>query len=66
MQSGASREAVLVRRARVSCPHCGAPIDLARMRAHLREAHQVNSADLESTFLSARREARRASRSARR
>jgi hypothetical protein len=66
MQSGASREAILVRRARVTCPHCGTSIDLVRMRAHLREAHQVSSAELEATLLTARREARRATRSSRR
>lgn len=66
MQSGAAREALLTRRARVACPRCGQAVEIIRMRAHLRDAHQVGSVELESSFLSARREARRASRSARR
>ncbi|MCI4328950.1 MAG: hypothetical protein L3J86_05135 [Thermoplasmata archaeon] len=66
MQSGSAREALLTRRARVACPRCGVAVEIVRMRAHLREAHQVGAAELETSFLTARREARRASRSARR
>jgi hypothetical protein len=54
------------RRSRATCPRCGALIDLARLRSHLRDAHQVGSAELEDRFLAARREVRRATRSARR
>jgi hypothetical protein len=65
MQAGA-RYAPTMRRTRVPCPRCGERIELSRMRIHLREFHQVGSSDLESTFLSARKAARRASRPARR
>jgi hypothetical protein len=41
-------------------------IDLSRMRAHLRDVHRVGSAELETSFLSARKEARRAVRYPRR
>ncbi len=52
-----------VRRARIACHICGQPIDLARMRDHLRADHQVDSANLETLYLEARIEARRARRS---
>jgi hypothetical protein len=61
-----SRDGLVNRRARVDCPHCGQAIEIARMRAHLREAHQVGSAELETTLLTARRQARRGSRGVRR
>jgi hypothetical protein len=61
-----SRDALVNRRARVACPHCGQTIEFARMRAHLREAHQVGSAELETTLLTARRQARRGGRGVRR
>ncbi|MFI5415609.1 MAG: hypothetical protein ACHQ16_08200 [Candidatus Lutacidiplasmatales archaeon] len=61
-----ARDALLTRRARVACPRCGTMVEIARMRAHLRADHQVGSAELETSLLSARREARRASRSGRR
>jgi len=66
MQPTGSREAGLMRRSRVPCPRCGERIELSRMRAHLREAHQVGSADLESAFLTVRKAARRTSRPVRR
>lgn len=66
MQSLGARDTGFGRRSRVGCPRCGVMIDLARMRAHLREAHRSSSAELEVEFLAARREARRAARSARR
>ncbi|HXQ48636.1 MAG TPA: hypothetical protein VN842_02505 [Thermoplasmata archaeon] len=61
-----SREGLANRRGRVACPHCGQTIEFARMRAHLREAHQVGSAELETTLLAARRQARRGGRVVRR
>lgn len=64
MQSGTAHDTGLVRRTRVACPRCGEPIDIGRMRAHLREVHQVGAAELEATFLTARRAARRNARSA--
>ena len=54
-----SRDALISRRARVGCPHCGVLVEIARMRAHLRDAHQVGSAELETSLLTARRQARR-------
>ncbi|HYK92665.1 MAG TPA: hypothetical protein VEY07_01310 [Thermoplasmata archaeon] len=62
MLSGASREAAGGRRARVPCRYCGQPIEIARMRAHLRDAHQLGSAELETSFLEARKVARRSAR----
>jgi hypothetical protein len=64
MQPTASRESS-DRRTRVSCKVCGHPVELARMREHLRSEHQVDSAQLETLYLDARVEARRARRSQR-
>ncbi|HYA58093.1 MAG TPA: hypothetical protein VEH57_06500 [Thermoplasmata archaeon] len=61
MFPGSSREAA-ERRARVACKVCGDMIDLPHMRDHLRTVHQVDSATLESMYLSARIEARRSRR----
>ncbi|MGI0133283.1 MAG: hypothetical protein ACREDK_09415 [Thermoplasmata archaeon] len=66
MHSLPSREVGAGRRARVGCPKCGALVDLSRMRSHLRSDHQVGAAELENIFLSARRDARRGARTARR
>jgi len=66
MQSGVPREAALTRRGRVPCPRCGVPVEIVRMRAHLRDAHQMPSAELETSLLSARRQARRSGRTGRR
>ncbi|HEV8050074.1 MAG TPA: hypothetical protein VGP88_05730 [Thermoplasmata archaeon] len=66
MQSTGSRDLVTGRRTRVVCPRCGQAIELSRLRAHLREQHQTTSSELDSTFLRARREARRAARFVRR
>jgi hypothetical protein len=65
MEPTGSRE-LSDRRARVSCKVCGRPVELARMRDHLRTEHQVDSAQLEGLYLGARVEARRARRSQRR
>jgi hypothetical protein len=48
-----------MRRSRVACKVCGQPIELIRMRDHLRSEHQVGSAELETMYLDARIEARR-------
>jgi hypothetical protein len=66
MQSLSSRDSGGGRRVRVPCPRCGEPVELSRLRSHLRDAHQVVSADVESSFLTARRGARRSKRSVRR
>jgi hypothetical protein len=47
----------------VPCKVCGQPIELVRMREHLRAEHQVGAAELDSYYLSARIEARRTRRS---
>jgi len=62
MQSTAGRDTD-VRRSRVPCKVCGQPVELMRMREHLRSEHQVGSADLETMYLGARIEARRSRRS---
>jgi hypothetical protein len=62
MQSSAARDAEM-RRSRVPCKVCGQPIELVRMREHLRSEHQVGSAELETMYLDARIEARRSRRS---
>jgi hypothetical protein len=51
------------RRARVTCTICGHPVELARLREHLRSEHQSTSADVDSAYLNARIEARRGRRS---
>ncbi len=50
------------RRARVACKVCGQPIDLARLREHLRGMHQADSTQVEALILSARIEARKTQR----
>ena len=54
-----------MRRSRVPCKVCGRPVELVRMRDHLRSEHQVASAELETMYLDARIEARRSRRSQR-
>jgi hypothetical protein len=51
------------RRQRVACRICGRPVELMRMREHLRADHQVDSSALEKHYLDARIEARRSRRS---
>jgi hypothetical protein len=51
------------RRARVNCSICGRPVELARLREHLRSEHQSTSADVDSAYLNARIEAKRSRRS---
>jgi CRISPR/Cas system CSM-associated protein Csm2 small subunit len=62
VQPTGSRESTN-RRARIACKICGRPIDIARMREHLRLEHQVDSSQVETLYLNARVEARRAQRS---
>ncbi len=50
------------RRARIACKVCGQPIDLARLREHLRGMHQADSTQVEALLLSARIEARKSQR----
>jgi hypothetical protein len=52
-----------VRRSRVTCAVCGKPVELARLREHLRSEHGSNSADLDTIYLNARIEAKRTRRS---
>ncbi len=58
MQSSASRSASR-RLLRAACPRCARAVELHRMREHLREVHQLESAELESVLLQARRDAQR-------
>ena len=51
------------RRSRVSCGVCGRPIDLSRLREHLRSEHQAGSSQVEALYLNARIEARKTQRS---
>jgi hypothetical protein len=64
MDGGIGRDA-LERRRRVPCKVCDEPVELVRMRDHLRTAHQVDSAQLETMYLEARIQARRNRRSQR-
>jgi hypothetical protein len=64
VQPTVSRDAS-ARRTRIACKVCGEPVELARMREHLRNNHQVGAAELDSFYLSARIEARRNRRSQR-
>jgi hypothetical protein len=59
MQAFLAREAVGRRRARMPCPKCGRVLDLARMRAHLRDGHRLATGELETAFLLVRRTALR-------
>jgi hypothetical protein len=61
MQSAAATD-TSSRRARTPCKFCGQPIDLARLREHLRAEHHSDSAQVEALYLSARIEARKTQR----
>jgi hypothetical protein len=65
MLPGAPREAGRVRRSRVACPACDETIEFTRLREHLRNAHQMGSAQLETAILTARKEAIRMNRAQR-
>jgi len=62
VQSTSSRDSTS-RRVRIGCKLCGQPIDLTRMREHLRLEHQADSTQVENLYLTARIEARKAQRS---
>jgi hypothetical protein len=66
MQATGSRETAAGRRTRVRCPRCGQPIELSRLRAHLRDQHQTTASELDANFLAARRQAQRTARFVRR
>lgn len=51
------------RRTRLACKVCGRPIDLSRLREHLRSEHQADSTQVETLYLTARIEARKVQRS---
>ena len=61
VQPALSRDASS-RRQKVPCRICGRPIELVRMRDHLRADHQVDTSTLEKAYLDARIEAKRARR----
>jgi hypothetical protein len=50
------------RRSRNPCKVCGQPVELPRLREHLRREHRVDTTTLESLYLEARIDARRSQR----
>jgi DNA repair exonuclease SbcCD ATPase subunit len=56
MQSATARVPTR-RQRRAACPRCGRPLEIHRMREHLREGHQLESRELEFVLLQARRDA---------
>ncbi len=50
------------RRLRVACKQCGVSIDVARLKGHLRSAHQLGSTEVEAAYLAALMDVRRARR----
>ena len=50
------------RRLRVVCKYCSASVEIARMREHLRSSHRMDSTAVESSYLAALMEVRRARR----
>jgi hypothetical protein len=62
MQSGPPGDSSS-RRARITCKICGCTTDLARLREHLRSEHQSGSTEVDTLYLTARIEARKAQRS---
>lgn len=60
---GAGSRDTTSRRTRVTCQVCSQPIELVRMKEHLRAEHQSVSSEVESLYLTARIEARRRHRS---
>jgi hypothetical protein len=51
------------RRLRVVCRSCGTQIEVARLREHLRSVHRLDSASVETAYLAAMMDLRRARRS---
>ncbi len=51
------------RRLRATCKFCGTSIEIARFREHLRGSHHLDSTTVESSFLAALMDVRRARRS---
>jgi len=50
------------RRVRVSCKHCGVSVEIARLREHLRSSHNLDSAVVEASYLSALMDVRKSRR----
>jgi ribosomal protein S27AE len=48
-----------LRRSRVVCKHCGASVEIARLREHLRSSHHLDSTVVESSYLAALMDVRR-------
>jgi hypothetical protein len=48
---------------RVACRTCNTQIEIARLREHLRSVHHLDSASVESAYLAAMMDLRRARRS---
>ncbi len=51
------------RRLRVTCKYCGSSLEIARLREHLRTGHRLDSAVVESSYLAALMDVRKARRS---
>ncbi len=51
------------RRLRVTCKYCGSNLEIARLREHLRAGHHLDSTVVESSYLAALMDVRRARRS---
>jgi hypothetical protein len=47
------------RRVRVACKHCGASVEIARLREHLRSSHNLDSAVVETSYLAVLMDVRR-------
>ena len=50
------------RRMRVTCRTCNTQIEIVRLREHLRSAHNLDSASVESAYLAAMMDLRRSRR----
>ncbi|HEV2449276.1 MAG TPA: hypothetical protein VGU43_02565 [Thermoplasmata archaeon] len=55
MQALSLRDSASRRRSRVECPRCSRPVDLQRLRAHLRDLHRLDSAELDKILVEVRR-----------
>jgi hypothetical protein len=51
------------RRLRTVCRHCSTSVEIARLKEHLRSTHHLDSTEVESAYLAALMDVRRARRS---
>jgi hypothetical protein len=52
-----------MRRLRIVCRYCSTSVEIARLKEHLRSVHHLDSTEVETTFLAALMDVRRARRS---